>query len=138
MGVSEMVNIKDLPQNLQNQVIRGDSGSMEKIQYFSADLSYALDIGEIADMYVETINGTQVLRLTVLPKKVAEFKTIRVAPKEQTKGTVKRKQTPTAKPAAIRPKFMMDPETDDSGLAKKLAGLGKSFLTKPTKRPDQW
>jgi len=131
-----MVNIKDLPQNLQNQVIRGDSGSMEKIQYFSADLSYALDIGEIADMYVETINGTQVLRLTVLPKKVAEYKTIRVAPKEQTKGTVKRKQTPTAKPA--RPKMQLDRGTDDSGLAAKFAKGAKSFLTKPMKSPDQW
>ena len=134
-----MVNIKDLPQNLQNQIVRGDSGSMEKIQYFSADLSYALDIGEIADMYVETINGTQVLRLTVLPKKVSEYKTVRVAPKEQTRGTVKRKQTPTAKAEPVRPKFEMDPATNDSGLASKFAKGAKSFLSnKGMKRPDQW
>jgi hypothetical protein len=134
-----MVNIKDLPQNLQNQIVRGDSGSMEKIQYFSADLSYALDIGEIADMYVDTINGTQVLRLTVLPKKVSEYKTIRAAPKDQTKTTVKRKQTPREKAAPIRPKFAMDPGTSDAGLAAKFAQGAKSFLSKKTmKSPDQW
>lgn len=52
-----------------------------KIQYYSTDLAYALNIGEISDMHVETLeSGVQVLRIDCLEKKKDEYQTVKVRP----------------------------------------------------------
>ena len=71
---------------------------IENVQYYPTDLAYALDVGEIADMWVDNENGRQVLRMRVIPKKHEEFKTIRAAPKNQSKKTVQRKAPDNYKP----------------------------------------
>ena len=106
---------------------------MEKIQYYSADLSYALDIGEIADMWVETVNGTQVLRMTVLPKKHDDFKTVRVAPQSQTKKTVQRRQTQSSGfkgPVTRAPIIDAD---KPASIGDKLTQAAKNYMNKKDK-----
>jgi hypothetical protein len=121
-------------QALEQQIRREKKmADMEKIQYYSADLSYALDIGEIADMWVETVNGTQVLRMTVLPKKHDEFKTVRVAPHAQTKKTVQRKQTSSSGfkgPVTRAPIIDADKPMN---IGDKLTGAAKSWMQKKDK-----
>jgi hypothetical protein len=111
----------------------------EKIQFYPSDLEFALNVGTIADMHVETLeSGIQVLRMTVLPKEKDEYKTVKLQKKQP--APAPKKQTGRSKPAeSVRPKFMMDPATNDSGLASKFAKGAKQFLTqKGMKRPDEW
>lgn len=106
---------------------------LERIQYYAPDLAYALDLGEIADMHVDTENGQQILRMTVVPKAKAEFKTIRTAPKQQTKSTVKRKQTPQQHETR-RSGPVIDAE-NPVGIGEKLVGMGKKFMSNKNKPP---
>lgn len=97
----------------------------ERIQYYASDLAYALDIGEIADMYVVTENGTQILRMTVIPKKHDEFKTMRAAPVKDTRKTVKRKYIPREPtPGIIRMQGQENPER----LGERMMNYGKGFM----------
>lgn len=53
----------------------------EKIQYYASDLSYVLNIGEITDMHVATLDsGQQVLRIEYLPASKDEYKTVKARP----------------------------------------------------------
>jgi hypothetical protein len=97
---------------------RKKMADIERIQYYPTDLAYALNIGEIADMYVETVNGVQVLRMSVIPKKHDEYKTVKVAPASAGKKSVQRKQPDTTKSKA-------------KGLAVKVLEAGKDFLLNP-------
>lgn len=118
---------------------------IEKLQYYASDLAYSLDIGEIADMWVDTENGKQVLRMRVIPKKHDEFKTIRSEPKSN-RGR-ERKPAPNArntyKPVNASPKF--DPGLDD-GFGEKAARIGVNFgksvvgwiRTPPKRKPEDW
>jgi len=87
------LKLSDLSKTDQKRILNNDPDSLEHIQYFPADLSYALGIGEIADMHVDTENDIQIFRLSVIPIQAAKYKTVRAAPVEDTRGTVKRKQT---------------------------------------------
>lgn len=110
---------------------------LERIQYFPADLSYALDIGTIADMHVDTENGVQILRMTVVPKEKVEFKTIRVAPKAATRATTKRKQTAPKTsyrggPGPVTRAPIIDADKPMS-IGDKLAGAAKDWMQKKDK-----
>jgi hypothetical protein len=112
----------------------------ERIQFYPSDLEFALDVGTIADMHVETLeNGIQVLRMTVLPKEKDEYKTVKLQ-KKQPAPKPKKQTGRLAQPvrSAQRKQFQIDPGIDDSGFASKLANHAKAFLHKPMKRPDQW
>ena len=99
-----------------------------KIQYFGSDLSYALDIGEIADMHVETLeSGVQVLRIECSEKAKDEYKTIRVkSPKTKAK-TVNVTRGP-ARPMRIDSDH---PQT----IADKLLKTGADWM-KRNKKPE--
>ena len=102
----------------EQNIRRKKMADIEKIQYYAIDLAYALDIGEIADMRVETVNGQQILRMSVIPKKHDEYKTVKVAPKAAGKKAVQRRQTDeTKKPA--------------KSLTAKVLEAGKDFLLNP-------
>jgi hypothetical protein len=106
---------------------------LERIQYFPTDLSYALDIGEIADMHVDFENGIQVLRMTVVPKAKDEYKTVRIAPRKEAKQTVQRKQpvrTTQKAPAKQSPVIDADKPFKISDM---LIGKGKAFMAKKDK-----
>lgn len=129
----EKTGYKNLDEERQKQEIirRKKMADMEKIQYYATDLAYALDIGEIADMFVVTENGTQILKMTVIPKKHDEYKTVRAAPVKDTRRTVKRKQLPVLSgPGPVRMnKQSEDPDT----LGGKLLDMGKKFMAKKDK-----
>jgi len=101
-----------------------------KIQYFASDLSYALDIGEIADMHVETLaSGVQVLRIDCLEKKQDEYQTVKVRPKS-TKNQVKPRK-PTGKGITCG-NGPVQPGTATS-MGGKLMDLGKKFMSNKEK-----
>ena len=90
------IRLKDLPIEMQKKYAgQIDVDGMVRVQYYPEDLAYALgmDDTKIADMYIEMINNIQVLRIVAIPQVKEDFKTVRVAPKDQTKQTVRRKQT---------------------------------------------
>jgi hypothetical protein len=103
---------------------RKKMADIEKIQYYAIDLAYALDIGEIADMRVETVNGQQILRMSVIPKKHDEYKTVKVAPKAAGKKAVQRRQTDERSEKPDRKKQVTE-------IAKKALEVGKDFLLNP-------
>jgi hypothetical protein len=112
---------------------------LERIQYFPTDLSYALDIGEIADMHVDCENGVQILRMTVVPKKNEEYTTVRVAPPAKAKASAVRKQTagrkqpgPSPGPATKPQRAIIDADKPFKP-ADKLIQMGKSFMAKKDK-----
>lgn len=119
---------------------------IENIQYHAVDLAYALDVGEIAEMWVDTENGTQILRMRVIPKKHDEFKTIRAAPKNQSKKTVQRKAPDNYKPRNKNLQFERDIGEPDTGFGSKAMNiggkLGKGLVdwvrTPPKKKPEDW
>lgn len=119
---------------------------IENVQYYPTDLAYALDVGEIADMWVDTENGRQVLRMRVIPKKHEEFKTVRVAPKNQSKKTVQRKAPDNYKPRNKNLDFSRDVPAPDTGFGSKAAdfggkigkGLVEWIRTPPRKKPEDW
>ena len=118
---------------------------VENIQYFAADLAYALDVGEIAEMWVDTENGRQILRMRVIPKKHDEFKTIRAMPKNQSKQTVKRKAD-NYKPRNKNLQFERNVPEPETGFGSKAAdfggkigkGLVEWIRTPPRKKPEDW
>jgi hypothetical protein len=92
----------------------------EKRQYYASDLSYLLDIGEIADMHViTTAAGAQVLRIECIPKDEEEYKTIKAKPGKAPKKPAPKKprQTPaprerrTENPATLGDKLMNGAKT---------------------------
>ena len=92
----------------------------EKIQYFGSDLSYHLDIGQIIDMHVVTLDsGVQVLRIECLPKRQDEYKTIK---------------TPKTKRTSRRASSKREKEEPDT-LAGKVAAGFKGFMQKPMQPP---
>jgi DNA polymerase III gamma/tau subunit len=119
---------------------------IENIQYFAADLAYALDVGEIAEMWVDTENGRQILRMRVIPKKHDEFKTIRAMPKNQSKQTVKRKAPDNYKPRNKNLQFERAVPAPETGFGSKAAdfggkigkGLVEWIRTPPRKKPEDW
>ena len=96
------MKLKELPIDLQKKYVGElDIDGMSRIQYYPADLAYNLGLqGKIADMHVDTENGEQVLRMTVIPLQATEYKTIR-APKGTVPLPRPKKQPKTARrPAA--------------------------------------
>jgi hypothetical protein len=100
-----------------------------KIQYYASDLSYALGIGEIADMHVETLaSGVQVLRIDCLEKKQDEYQTVKTRPKT-TKNQVKpRKPSGKGITCGNGPAKPLD-----NTLGGKLMDLGKKFMSNKEK-----
>lgn len=109
---------------------------VEKIQYYLPDLSALLGIGEITDIYVHEESGSKILRITC-KEKGSEYKTFK-SPKA-TKKTMAQKKT---KSTVI--KLNRDiPEHDikatkEPDFLHKAVDAGKSWLSKPMKRPDEW
>jgi hypothetical protein len=103
---------------------------LEHIQYYPQDLAYALDIGEIADMHVDFENNIQVLRMTVVPKDKQEYKTMRVAPAQQAKKAVQRKQPKNTAPRVQRAVIDAD-ELNAPG--NKLIQMGKNWMQRKEK-----
>jgi hypothetical protein len=134
------MRLKDLPVDMQKKYIgQIDVDGMIRVQYYPEDLAYALgmDDTKIADVYVEMINNIQVLRITAIPIIKEEFKTVRVAPKDQTRQSVRRKQTggsglKGAGPVTRAPK--VDNEKPFTP-GEKLVGMAKTWMQKKTK-PD--
>jgi hypothetical protein len=117
----------------QRKAMEKFMAELERIQYYPTDLSYALDIGEIADMHVDFENGVQVLRMTVVPKVKDEYKTVRVAPKKEAQKAAQRKPTratPRAEPKTRSP--IIDAEKPFKP-ADRLIQMGKSFMAKKEK-----
>ena len=109
---------------------------MERIQYFCSDLSYALDLGKIADMWVDTENGVQVLRMVVIPKAKDEFKTVRVAPKKQVVQSAKRKQPASTSPRRAPARAPAIDVDRPAGIGATLMQMGKNYMAK--KDPPPW
>ena len=134
-----VVRLKDLPVEMQKKYAgQIDVDGMIRVQYYPEDLAFALSMNDtkIADMWVEVINDIQVLRIVAIPiDKKEDFKTVRVAPKEQTKQSVRRKQTSIKGisgpgPVTKAPKLDNDhPLT----LGEKLVERGKKFMANKDK-----
>lgn len=100
------MKLKDLPIDLQKKYIgEVDVDGMQRIQFYPQDLEYFLQIGTIADMHVDVENGTQVLRMTVIPPQPTEYKTVR-APKGAVPLPRPKKQPKTAKPEVKKKSFL--------------------------------
>jgi hypothetical protein len=114
------MKLKDLPLALQKKFTGCvDVDGMERIQYYPADLSYALGLqGVITDMHVDIENNIQILRMTVIPTPAEEYKTIR-APK----GTVL-KPTPQKQPKR--------PEKKPKSFLEKLVGTNNNTNRRST------
>ena len=98
----------------------------EKLQYYATDLSYLLDIGEIADMHVVTLdNGAQVLRIEAISKKEDEYKTVKVAPNKK-KPAQKKTQVSHKVPAQQR-------QDNPATLGNKIIGIGAAWMQKKDK-----
>jgi hypothetical protein len=108
---------------------------MERIQYFCSDLSYALDIGQIADMHVDTENGVQILRMTVIPKEKDTFKTIRTVPKKQAAQAAKRNQSASTSPRRAPPQAPVIDADSRVGIGATLMQMGKNYMSKKDKPP---
>ena len=91
----------------------------EKRQYYASDLSYLLDIGEIADMHVVTLDsGRQVLRIDCVPKEEEEYKTIKAKPGGKKPTAARKARQPraprerrTENPATLGDKLMRSAKT---------------------------
>lgn len=89
-----------------------------KIQYFATDLAYALDLGEIVDMHVETLeSGVQVLRIDCLEKKKDEYQTIKARPGAKKNQVKPRKQSGIVGPGPCR-----SPPNVDTSKATEIGG----------------
>jgi hypothetical protein len=133
------IKLKDLPIEMQKKYVgQIDTDGMIRVQYYPEDLCYALDMSDtkIADMYVELINNIQVLRIVAIPiDKKEDFKTVRVAPKDQTKQSVRRKQTPIkgiSGPGPVTRAPKLDTEQPFKP-ANKLIEMGKAWMKKKDK-----
>jgi hypothetical protein len=97
----------------------------EKRQYYASDLSYMLDIGEIADMHVVTLDsGRQVLRIEHLPKEEDEYKTVQAVPGKKAPAAKKPHKAP-----AQRERRTDNPAT----LGDKITGAAKSWFNNKEK-----
>lgn len=97
----------------------------EKRQYYASDLSYLIDVGEIVDMHVVTLDGgKQVLRIECLPKEEDEYKTIKASPASKTKAPKKPKASP-----APRERRTENPAT----LGNKLTNAAKKWFNNKQK-----
>lgn len=113
---------------------------MEKLQYYSSDLSALLGIGDIVDMYVHDENGTKILRITCKEKETG-YKTIKPSkPERPVKKSPTRKTTSKPDMRSLNRnvpdhniKAMKEP-----GFLHSVVDAGKSWLDKPMKRPDEW
>jgi hypothetical protein len=110
----------------------------EKIQYYAPDLSYALNIGEIADMHVVNENGKQILRIEYVKKQ--EYKTVKTQKKPAKQKPVQEFREPRRAPPVLDTDVRSRdvPAMQPPSLGSKIIDAGKTFLTKPMKRPDQW
>ena len=97
----------------------------EKRQYYTSDLSYLLDIGEIADMHVATLDsGKQVLRIECLPKEYEEYKTIKAVPG---------KKAPAQKKPRRAPATMERRTENPAGIGDKLTNAAKGWFNNKEK-----
>jgi hypothetical protein len=117
----------------QRKAMEKFMNELERIQYYPTDLSYALDIGEIADMHVDFENGVQVLRMTVVPKKRDDYKTVRVAPKKEVQKAAQRKPTRVTTRATTKPQSPVIDADKPFKPADRLIQMGKSFMAKKDK-----
>ena len=134
------MRLKDLPIEMQQKYAgQIDVDGMIRVQYYPEDLAYALgmDDTKIAEVYVESVNNVPVLRIVAVPiDKKQDFKTMRIAPRSQTKGTTRRKTTPMRLegpgPVTRAPNLDND---KPYGAADKLIGMGKKWI-KNNKKPQ--
>jgi hypothetical protein len=102
-----------------------------KIQYFSSDLSAALDIGQINEMHIELLNGVPVLRIDCQDKPLYEYKTIKVTKTPASKKrVVLQPLLSSIKTAKDQPPA---PQTRDKDLEGKLIDIGKKFMSNKEK-----
>ena len=108
----------------------------QKIQFYPADLAYALDIGEIADMYVATLDsGVQVLRIECAEKKDDEYKTVRVKGSKKA-APVKHPQRGREKRESSKPEKAPDLSSKKAmGIGDQLLNAGKKFMSNKSKPP---
>lgn len=90
---------------------------MQKIQYFSSDLSAVLGIGHIENMHVDVVNGAPVLRIECQDVMKDEYKTVKVSKR-------------TIKPARDQ---KASSQTRDKDLGGKLIDIGKKFMSNKEK-----
>ena len=117
-----------------------------KIQYYASDLSYLLNIGEIVDMHVVTLeSGRQVLRIDCAEKKDDEYQTVR-AKSGQPRAKPRPASKDNYKPKNKTLRGPNVPDNPDTGFGSKAAEfggkLGKGLVewikTPPRKRPEDW
>jgi hypothetical protein len=126
------IKLSDLPVDVQTKVLEDmemSNPTLEKIQYFPEDLSYALDIGKIADMHVDIVNGIQVLRMTIVPKEKDEYKTVKP-------GATKGNPTPRKPAPKKQPRSSRSSNNEDEGIGSKILGGIKAW--KADKSPPPW
>lgn len=100
------------------------------MQYYASDLSYLLDIGEIADMHVVTLDsGRQVLRIEAMPKKDDEYKTIKATPGKKSDARKKESSGRHHHRQEQRERMRDNPET----LGDKLTNAAKTWFSNKDK-----
>lgn len=132
------MRLKDLPLEMQQKYAgQIDVDGMIRVQYYPEDLAILLGIDDtkIADMNIAILNDVQVLQVTAVPiNKKTEFKTIRVAPKEQKQASSRRKQTGLVGHGS-GPRAPNVDNDKPIGIAEKLAQAGKKFMSNKNKPP---
>lgn len=85
-----MVQLTDLPDDIRKRIIQDNKSKvheLESFQIYATDLSRVFDIGEIADMFVVNVNGSQVLRIRYYNKDIEEFPTVKAPAKKQARSS---------------------------------------------------
>ena len=102
----------------------------QKIQYYASDLSYLLDIGEIADMHVVTLDsGRQVLRIDCQEKREDEYKTVKTSAKKPQRRASSKS---AGHPGPVRQPPIIDTEHPES-IGNKLMNAGKDWMQRKDK-----
>ena len=129
-------NYRDIVYNSVRIIIM----AQEKLQYYPSDLSALLGIGDIVDMYIHNENGMKILRITCKEKETG-YKTIKPSkPEKSSKKSSSRKTTSKPDMRSLNRdvpghniKAMREPD-----FIHKAVDAGKSWLSKPMRRPDEW
>lgn len=103
-----------------------------KIQYYPIDLAYALGIGEITEMHIETLEGgVQVLRIECEKAKAEHYETVKVTKRASTtqKAPKTRKTRECDYPQEPRTRKPESPVT----MGDKMMEFGKKWMSNKEK-----
>ncbi len=81
-----MVQLTDLPDDIRKRIVRDNKSKVHEakaFQIYATDLARIFDIGEILDMFVVNVNGSQVLRIRYYEKDTEEFPTVKAPAKKK-------------------------------------------------------